>query len=519
MQGPISGIQKKFSVGDGDDPLEKEADRVAEQVLTAPAQSEVMTAPPQIQRFSQQASKGASAAPASVDKALSGSGTALESALQEDMSQRFDHDFSNVRVHTDTAAAQSARDVNADAYTAGNNIVFAAGRYAPQSREGQRLIAHELTHVVQQGQTSARTIRRAPPKGGGKTAKPKVPMVCGRRSRKVAGNSITKVILDVGANTLKIEWADPKKIPPGSAGTHAISPGAGLCCVDCNVDTVSQTQDTLCTPKGKGTPWKVTGNTDCHLPGFPTAKNPTYFQRKGIAIHSGNTSSPPQSHGCARTSIEISELIHDNSVVGTTEIESNGTWKTNGRCYMSPSAKKTVARKDVCDGNKLKPKDDKKGKGKGKGKSSGGGAPVAPPKAADPKPADPQKPATPPKAPPVKPPVDPNRPVADNSPDSDEAPASANNSADNAAADNNATADNAAAGNAADNATAANEGDAAAADAEGADAEGTGDGPGPNNAPPSHEEIGYLDDEEVDSGENASAAADPESAEPAAETA
>jgi hypothetical protein len=60
-------------------------------------------------------------------------------------------DFGNVRLHTDAKAAESARAVGALAYTVGSDVVFGAGRYAPQTREGSRLIAHELTHVVQQG--------------------------------------------------------------------------------------------------------------------------------------------------------------------------------------------------------------------------------------------------------------------------------------------------------------------------------------------------------------------------------
>lgn len=64
---------------------------------------------------------------------------------------RFGHDFSNVKIHTDSVAAKSAQSVNALAYTSGNNIVFNQGQYAPDSASGQKLIAHELTHVVQQG--------------------------------------------------------------------------------------------------------------------------------------------------------------------------------------------------------------------------------------------------------------------------------------------------------------------------------------------------------------------------------
>jgi hypothetical protein len=68
------------------------------------------------------------------------------------MESRFGHDFSQVRVHTDDQAAASATAVKANAYTMQNNVVFASGQYQPQSNRGQRLLAHELTHVVQQTQ-------------------------------------------------------------------------------------------------------------------------------------------------------------------------------------------------------------------------------------------------------------------------------------------------------------------------------------------------------------------------------
>jgi hypothetical protein len=66
------------------------------------------------------------------------------------MESRLGHDFGDVRLHTDGPASESARAIGAHAYTAGNEIVFGAGRYDPNSAAGQRTIAHELTHVVQQ---------------------------------------------------------------------------------------------------------------------------------------------------------------------------------------------------------------------------------------------------------------------------------------------------------------------------------------------------------------------------------
>ncbi|HEX4004732.1 MAG TPA: DUF4157 domain-containing protein [Acidobacteriaceae bacterium] len=88
--------------------------------------------------------------PARVPDALDSSSRPLDEATQRLMESRIGFDFSKVRIHTDAQAAESAKSVHALAYTVGNDIVFSAGRYAPASSEGQRLLAHELTHVVQQ---------------------------------------------------------------------------------------------------------------------------------------------------------------------------------------------------------------------------------------------------------------------------------------------------------------------------------------------------------------------------------
>lgn len=146
-------LQAKLSIDASNDPMEREADRVADQVLAAPVHSADSGAAPRIQRYTRQATGEAGIAPASVDRALASTGRPLEPALQQDMGQRFGYDFSQVRVHSGSVAEQSAREVNAHAYTVGHNIVFGAGRFAPESHQGRRLIAHELTHVVQQSVT------------------------------------------------------------------------------------------------------------------------------------------------------------------------------------------------------------------------------------------------------------------------------------------------------------------------------------------------------------------------------
>lgn len=82
-------------------------------------------------------------------------GQPLDPTTRAFMESRFGADFSGVRVHTDGKAAESAQSVNALAYTVGRDVVFGAGQYAPQSSTGQRLIAHELAHIVQQQNTPA----------------------------------------------------------------------------------------------------------------------------------------------------------------------------------------------------------------------------------------------------------------------------------------------------------------------------------------------------------------------------
>jgi hypothetical protein len=144
-------LQRKLTIGASNDPLELEAERVADQVMAAPTHSAVSAAPPHIQRFTGQPTGEADMeAPASVDRVLASPGRPLEPSLQQDMGQRFGHDFSRVRIHTGSAAERSAQEVNANAYTVRHNVAFGASQFAPNTNEGRRLIAHELTHVIQQ---------------------------------------------------------------------------------------------------------------------------------------------------------------------------------------------------------------------------------------------------------------------------------------------------------------------------------------------------------------------------------
>jgi hypothetical protein len=149
---PVSTKLVIASPGDG---YEEEANRIADRVTAVREGIQLNSALPRIQRITADRGEPAGAVPASVHRALASPGQPLEPTLRRDMEQRFNHDFSRVRIHSDGAGMQSAQDVNARAYTLGRHIAFGDGQFTPRTEEGRRLIAHELTHVVQQtGQSS-----------------------------------------------------------------------------------------------------------------------------------------------------------------------------------------------------------------------------------------------------------------------------------------------------------------------------------------------------------------------------
>ena len=97
--------------------------------------------------------------PPIVHEVLRSPGQPLDQATRAFMEPRFGHDFSHVRLHTDTRAEESARAVNALAYTVGHDVAFAAGSYAPQTLKGSNLLAHELAHTLQQSTEGSSSLR------------------------------------------------------------------------------------------------------------------------------------------------------------------------------------------------------------------------------------------------------------------------------------------------------------------------------------------------------------------------
>lgn len=180
LDAPPLLLQRKLAIGAANDPLEAEAERTAQRMMRTPEPSAMIaTAAPT--RLARKCTGGGGAgeaeecphcreahggqmqrrahgevtrtsAPPIVHKALRSPGQPLDPAARAFFEPRFGHDFGRVRVHADDLGAKSARAVNAVAYTVGRDIVFADGAYKPDRASGRRLLAHELAHVVQQGQ-------------------------------------------------------------------------------------------------------------------------------------------------------------------------------------------------------------------------------------------------------------------------------------------------------------------------------------------------------------------------------
>jgi len=152
-------IQAKLTVNAPDDPYEQEADKFAARVLTMhdPAHRQVENEGPedelQEKPMTQRRSDGGFETDDAFTgrlRATQGAGRPLPAATREFMESCFAADFSGVRVHTGSEAVELSREVQAQAFTYGNDIYFNEGKYDPASRDGRQLLAHELTHTIQQ---------------------------------------------------------------------------------------------------------------------------------------------------------------------------------------------------------------------------------------------------------------------------------------------------------------------------------------------------------------------------------
>ena len=154
-------LQPKLAISRSSDPAEEQAGQVAEQVMRMPepaVQRQCAACEEEEAVTVSRKAQGAigSDAPASVGSVIRSPGQPLAASTRAFFEPRFEQDLSHVRVHTNEEAQRSAQDVNALAYTVGSHVVFGDGSYAPGTPDGQRLLAHELTHVLQQQPQLAR---------------------------------------------------------------------------------------------------------------------------------------------------------------------------------------------------------------------------------------------------------------------------------------------------------------------------------------------------------------------------
>jgi Domain of unknown function (DUF4157)/L,D-transpeptidase catalytic domain len=274
------------------------------------------------------------AVPPIVGEVLRSSGRPLDAATRAYMEPRFGHDFSRVRIHVDATADASARAVNADAYTVGERIAFAGGRFEPGSAAGRGLIAHELTHVVQQSgpatrgaapgvvdpdigleaeaEASARRVAAGGPSGVR-------PAGGGVLQRKPAAH-ITEVRVDQTAQEVNVTWSD------GHTNTGQCSTGKGHCCFD---DTPAAAEGGVCSAAGS----TQTGNNCTPVGTFTvTAKTPKtsegiefwtqFHDAKSVALHDYDprVDGTPLSHGCVRLHLKFAKLIFEGARVGVTRV-------------------------------------------------------------------------------------------------------------------------------------------------------------------------------------------------------
>jgi len=157
----VGGVffQPKLSINQPNDLYEQEANTVADKVMQGSSAGSTFFSPSVIQRKEDSSQTTASSQTGEYISSLSG-GKTLTNEEKSFFGSSMGYDFSNVRIHNDSQADQSAKSINALAYTHRNDIVFRSGQYQPDTQEGKKLLAHELMHVVQQDNSNTNTIQR-----------------------------------------------------------------------------------------------------------------------------------------------------------------------------------------------------------------------------------------------------------------------------------------------------------------------------------------------------------------------
>jgi peptidoglycan/xylan/chitin deacetylase (PgdA/CDA1 family) len=282
--------------------------------------------------------------PPIVHDVLASPGHPVDAGTLAFMEDRLGHDFSHVRVHTDARAAESAHAVSALAYTVGRHIVFGAGRYAPGTGEGRRILGHELAHVVQQGGLDAPGAR-APLRVAGSEepaereaeaaaahASSGAPMQRLRAVTPVVQRLEEPYITQVSVNltapqSVELSW---KGTPPSEPGTDSFtcSTGKGYgnpedppgtctrsCCAGADVQCAPPHDEpgkrgSCCTPIGSAF-WTGTPRPEHNGWKYWTPVEPIHTSgRRGIALHQHDeVTGQAIGHGCIRMEEKNAERI------------------------------------------------------------------------------------------------------------------------------------------------------------------------------------------------------------------
>lgn len=339
-------VQAKLTVSQPGDPYEQEADRVADEVMRMPApglqrkcaacDSGGGTCAECAEEETVQRKEAAGPAPATDASPIPcGGGQALPAPERGFFESRFGRDFNGVRVHTGAEADASAKSFQALAYTHGSDIVFRSGQYSPQTPAGQRLLAHELTHVVQQRGVRSGVISPYRPKGSfnfGRADEPGLKEEEFKDKKKQPwiekvtlffdGSKIDSVGDLVATGTLKAKYhANPKalsdiniKIVGGSAKLGLTDKGKNFTVK--RIEGVGYNDVIPPDPEGKGYPknkYSKSLNASMHYAVFFKGKQ---------AIHGGALDTG--SHSCIHvdwTDLHTIRQINYHSVKGKTSVD------------------------------------------------------------------------------------------------------------------------------------------------------------------------------------------------------
>jgi hypothetical protein len=302
--------QRKPPISSPVDPLEREADDVADKVIKMAEPAPVGLVAAGIQAIQTKPAPPANGGPAldamAAVRAAERGGAPLSREVRSYFEPRFGQDFSRVRVHADREAGVGARAIQARAYTFGRDIVFEPNEYAPETTDGKRLLAHELTHAVQQS-VGVNALQRTPaaPQAGGKAvpfdrSKVDVSVVADMVAIPIVGNLIimpqvvTVTFNDPAITHLAWELYDPTdNMLPRSFGTIAGSPNAAS--APFMIENLSS-------------PWPVAqGRHIVRCVGYDNANNPVaYADRTFFIWTSKPTGKPPDI-----TALEAEKAQHE----------------------------------------------------------------------------------------------------------------------------------------------------------------------------------------------------------------